>query len=204
MATRYIIAFAPFANWSTALSIGVGELCLWLEIPILIRSNYELACEGFCGVLVIQGSAETEGGPLGVGVGIWTYSLERTLSGLYGTRLAPIKPPYIFFSFIEAKKASRNAQRNALLLTCVTCTRIRSSIWRPYAFFIGPNILRLVAGGNGRNTKACKVYQCCVAVEFEYGRAVARGRRHAVCLSKCLIQSRPTSLVVQPLPVVVQ
>lgn len=64
--------------------------------------------------------------------------LERTLCGSCGINLPPIKPPCMFFSAIEAKKASRNARRNSTLLTCVMCGRIEYSICRPYAFFTGP------------------------------------------------------------------
>jgi hypothetical protein len=41
----------------------------------------------------------------GVSIQSFTSSLESTLSRSYGIRLAPIKPPYMFFSIIEVKKA---------------------------------------------------------------------------------------------------
>jgi len=44
----------------------------------------------------------------GIGVRIRISSLDITLSGSYGTRPAPAKPLYIFFSVIEAKNASLN------------------------------------------------------------------------------------------------
>jgi len=74
----------------------------------------------------------------GVGVRSFISSLESTLSGLYIIRPVPAKLPCIFFSIIEAKKASRKAQRNSSLLIWLMCIRIKSSIWRPYAYFSGP------------------------------------------------------------------
>ena len=130
--------YTPFANWSTGSSIGVGELLWWLEMRVLISPVCESASRGFCGVLETQRSAEATGGPVGVGVRNRMSSLERTLSGSYGTRPAPAKPPCMFFSVMEAKKASRNPQRNSSLLTWLICARIKSSIWRPYACFNGP------------------------------------------------------------------
>ena len=74
----------------------------------------------------------------GVSIRSFISSLESTLSRSYGIRLILTKPPYIFFSVIEAKKASRKAQRNSSLLMWLMCIRIKSSIWRPYACFSGP------------------------------------------------------------------
>ena len=78
-------------------------------MQVLIRPVWESASRGFCGILETQGSAAPTGGPVGVGVYNYMSNLERTLSGLYGTRPAPAKPPYMFFSVIEVKKALRNA-----------------------------------------------------------------------------------------------
>ena len=69
----------------------------------------ELASRGLCSVWNTQGCGVLACEFRGVGVRSFTSSLESTLSGSYGTRLAPAKLPCIFFSVIEAKKALRKA-----------------------------------------------------------------------------------------------
>ena len=98
----------------------------------------EVASRGFCGVWKTQGCGVAAREFRGVGVRSLTSSLESTLSGSYGTRPAPAKPPWIFLSVMEAKKAARKPQRNSSLLTWLMCIRIKSSTWRPYACFSGP------------------------------------------------------------------
>jgi hypothetical protein len=73
-----------------------------LIIRFLIRVDCEVASVGFCGVFEAHGEVEAEGDPGGVGVRNWTSSFEIILSGLYGTRPAPVKPPCMFFSVIDS------------------------------------------------------------------------------------------------------
>jgi hypothetical protein len=73
----------------------------------LINSVYELVSIGFYSVLETQWVAGS-GGLVGIGVCNWLSSFEMTLSGSYGIRLVPAKPPYMFFSVIEIKNTSRN------------------------------------------------------------------------------------------------
>ena len=67
----------------------------------------EVAFRGLCGVWKTQGCGVPAREVGGVGVRSLTSSLESTFSGSNGIRPAPVKPPWIFFSVIEAKKASR-------------------------------------------------------------------------------------------------
>jgi len=64
----------------------------------------------------------------GVGVRIRTSNFDITLSGSYGIRPAPAKPPWIFFSVIEVKNTSLNEQRNSSLLICVILIHINCLI----------------------------------------------------------------------------
>ena len=79
----------------------------------------------------------------GVGVRSFTSSLDITFSRSYGIRPALAKPPWIFLSIIEAKKALQNPQRNSSLLTWLIYIRIKSSTWRLYACFNGLKQLTL-------------------------------------------------------------
>jgi hypothetical protein len=63
----------------------------------------------------------------GIGIRSLISSLESTLSGLYGIRPAPVKPPWIVLSVIEVKKALRKEQRNSSLLSWLIYIRIKSS-----------------------------------------------------------------------------
>ena len=74
----------------------------------MINVDCEVAFRGLCGVWETQGSAVPGLEAGGVGVRMRIFSLDITLSGSYGTRPAPVKPPWIFFSVIEAKNASLN------------------------------------------------------------------------------------------------
>ena len=73
----------------------------------------------------------------GIGVRIRTSSLDTTLSGSYGIRPAPVKPPWILSFITEVKNTSLNIQRNSNLLIYVIFIRINYSISRPYTFFSG-------------------------------------------------------------------
>jgi len=74
----------------------------------LINADCEVASRGLCGVWETQGSTVRRFEAGGVGVRMRISSLDITLSGSYGIRLAPVKPPWIFFSVIEAKNAFLN------------------------------------------------------------------------------------------------
>ena len=88
----------------------------------------EFASRGLWGVWKTQGCGVAALEFRGVGVRSLTSSLESTLSGLYGTRPAPAKPPWIFLLVIEAKKAARKPQRNSSLLTWLIYICIKSLI----------------------------------------------------------------------------
>ena len=83
---------------------------------VLMSVDCELASRGLWGVWKTQGGGVLCREVGGVGVRCLISSLESTLSGSYGIRPAPAKPPWIFLLVIEAKKASRKAQRNSSLL----------------------------------------------------------------------------------------
>jgi len=116
-----------------------------LEIRVFISVDCEVASRGLCGVWETQGSAVPGLEVGGVGVRMRISSLDITLSGSYGIRLAPVNPPWIFFSVIEVKNASLNAQRNSSLLMCVMFICINCLIWQLYAFFNGPK--QLISNG---------------------------------------------------------
>ena len=73
----------------------------------------------------------------GVGVRNRTSSFDSTASGLNGTSPAPLNPPWILLFVIDAKKAPLKHGRNSSLVMWLMWLRIRSSTWRPYAFFKG-------------------------------------------------------------------
>ena len=70
-----------------------------------MRVDCESASRALWGVWKTQGCAVPGREVGGVGVESLISSLESTLSGLYGTRPAPAKPPWILLLVIEAKKA---------------------------------------------------------------------------------------------------
>lgn len=68
----------------------------------LLSSVCEVASKIAYGVLDTQWVARSTG-LVGVGVRSWISSFKITLSGLYGTRPAPVKPPWIVRFVIEVE-----------------------------------------------------------------------------------------------------
>jgi len=128
----------PFANWSTASKIEVGELS-WCQITLLlIKELWEIAWVGLLGVWKVHSWTVPGQEIWGVGVRNLISRVEITFSRSKGTSSAPLKPPWILLSVRDTWNAARNTAIKSSLVTCVHCCRIKSSIYRLYAFFKGP------------------------------------------------------------------
>ncbi len=124
----------------------------------------ELASQGLQGVQKTQGQAVLGREVGGVGVRSLISSLESTLSGSNRTRPAPVKPPWIFLSVIEAKKALQKAQRNSSLLMQLIYICIKSLTQRLYTCF--GSLKQLTLSGQSRQEE-CRGIQSIIMLFYQ-------------------------------------
>ena len=205
----YIIIYTSFKSWPIAALIKVREEFWCLANRSSRNFVWEVNSASVFGIFDSHGVVS---GGEGDGVRNLISSFEMTASGLNGTSPAPWKLAWILLFVNVASKALLKAGRNSSLVMWLMWLRIKFSICRPYATFSGA---KQPTSSGWRRWDKCEGMQSVMMFFFLQKSwnsielwlswpSIIRSRkapvlRCAVCFSKCLIHSKPSSFVVQPL-----